>query len=118
MTDDREELWLSLIRRAYGLPDVLSEEAARAVLAGRIGGVDADHLLEVLIHLGAKGHLDDFLMTGEDAERIGNHFGLPETIEYRLRDAGLAQAGQAAKRAQTVVDEVRQYLDAHSDQVL
>jgi hypothetical protein len=91
---DRRADWLWLIRRSLGLPDIMTERAARTVIVGRIastfdggeatasGQGMAPDLLDAILDLGARGDLDDCLVNDESMIR-----------DLRVADIGIEDVG-------------------------
>jgi hypothetical protein len=107
---ERRTDWLWLIRRSIGLPDIMSERGARAVIEGRIASTFdkgivpsesalnmAADLLDAILDLGARGDLDDCLVEDEamilDLREVG--IGVPDVGSRVIGQATDTVSGSA-----------------------
>ena len=126
---DRQQRWLLVVRRSFGISDLVSnEEARRALIEAFRDDLQengwpnptrgmCEPLLDALLAMGASGALEDRLLAAD----------VPQDAAYRLIDTGIAEVDpmhlvfdrrfeyppEAVAAAQQVLDQVFQYLREH-----
>jgi hypothetical protein len=112
--EDRRQQWVLVVRRAFGVPDSAGNEDARRALIVcfeeqlQVNGwksarrAIAEPMMDALLVLGAKGDLDDYLISVEMHGSAG---------DYRTRDA----AHRIIDRGISVVDPEHLTIDAMSE---
>jgi hypothetical protein len=129
----QRDRWLLLLRRSLGLPDIMTERAARTAIKGRfVAAFDGDSpaesgwdvaeaLLQAVLTLGARGELDDCLVSDpaviKDLEEIG--IGAQSLGERVVGQSGISGATTTRQRAVRAVDAVLgavgSYVEDHPD---
>jgi hypothetical protein len=125
----RQQQWLLVVRRSFGISDLVSNEEARnALIENFQDGLHengwpnptrgmSEPLLDALLAMGSSGDLEDRLLAAE----------VPRDAAYRLIDKGIAEVDpmhlvfdprfeyppEAVAAAQQVLDRIFQYVREH-----
>jgi hypothetical protein len=124
---DRQQRWALVVRRSFGISDVVSHEDAREVLIGflldqlyRDGWQSptrgtAEPIVDALIAFGASDDLDDRLLLPRDAANRLIDKGLSEIDpEHLVFDMMFEYPPEVVAATQQLLDRISQYLREQS----
>lgn len=111
--------WYRLVRRSFGIPDMVSDELATKVLHNRLGAEfegsmiledrwseAGGKILDAVLTLGSNGELDDLLLPEDLARHVVEPGRVPPAIAaFRVESqSGLSGAAETAVRIHAAVE--------------
>lgn len=121
---DRQQEWVLVVRRSFGIPDLVSNEDAREAIIGSLleqlqeNGYQsptrgaAEPIVDAFIAFGVSGDLDDSLLPPGDAANRLIDKGLSEIDpEHLVFDMMFEYPPEVVAAVQKLLDRVSQYLD-------
>ena len=118
--------WLLRLRRAFEIPDIITDDTARAVIAWRSADAAGFTLyrwprdlvlsvIQVLVEAGADGDLDTLFLDDKTLEALRTESGPPDARQ-RISELLFKRAGDAANQEPqiwTIIDHILKELEDH-----